>query len=257
MDYSIIDSSVLLQFLFHPRKDYASPPPGAFDFMVPVEGGVEIHCRGYPAGKEDPWLLYFHGNGEVVSDYNYIAPYYQKESLNLLVADYRGYGESSGTPTFTDMVKDASRVLEESKKQLKERSQDADNLWVMGRSLGSICALELAAKHPGELRGMVVESGFISVTKLIRHLGLPAPGDLTALEEEAHQKAGNITLPALVIHGERDQLVPLEQGEELYNALSSSRKRLFTIPLGDHNNIFLVETERYLQEIKKFVEDEQ
>jgi len=253
MDYSVIDNSSLLESLFYPRQDYSEPPEEAFDLMVTVEEGVEVHCRGYMEDEEEPWLLYFHGNGEVVSDYDHLAPYYLQENLNLLVADYRGYGKSGGSPTLGSMVADAPKILEAVKEEATKRDLFETNLWVMGRSLGSISALELANTCPADLRGVIVESGFISVVKLINHLGLPSPGDLASLEEEARQKASRITLPALVVHGEDDQLVPLEQGEELYQSLGSEDKKLFTIPRADHNNIFFVETENYLKEIKQRV----
>ncbi len=253
MDYSLIDNSSLLQFLFYPRPEHSDPPENAFDMMVPVEEGVEVHCRGYWAQEDSPWLLYFHGNGEVVSDYDFFAPYYREAGLNLLVADYRGYGKSTGSPTFGRIVADAPMILEAAEKELTRRELLQDRLWVMGRSLGSICALELADRCAHQLQGLIIESGFLSIVRLIRHLGLPSPGDLNELEAEARKKVSRITLPTLVIHGERDQLVPLEQGEELYRALASEQKKLFTIPLADHNNIFFVETENYLEEIRKMV----
>ena len=253
VDYSVIDNSGLLNFLFYPRRDFSEAPAGAEDLMVSVGGGAEVHCRLWShEGGDKPWLLYFHGNGEVVSDYNFIAPYFLNAGLNLAVADYRGYGRSSGKPSFAAVVEDAHHILEAVRHELS-RKQEKGGLWVMGRSLGSISALELAAVHDDILKGMIVESGFISVVKLIRHLGLPSPGDLTGLEEAARQKASRIKMPALIIHGERDHIVPHAQGEELYESLGSQKKKLFSIPLADHNNIFFVETERYLQEINDFI----
>jgi len=256
MGYSIIDQSSLVNYLFYPRKEYSEPPQGAYDLMVPVEQGVEVHCRFHMGAEQDPWLIYFHGNGEVVSDLDFLAPYYLAEGINLVAADYRGYGKSSGSPSIGAILSDAPKILDEIKEELSRRNLDRDKLWVMGRSLGSICALELAEKRPDDLQGLIVESGFISVVKLISHLGLPSPGDLTPLEKESHRKVSNITLPALVIHGERDRLVPLEQGEEIYQTLASEKKKFFTIPLADHNNIFFVERENYLKEIRKLVRGE-
>lgn len=254
MDYSIIDKSILLNYLFYPRKEFTKAPEGSSDLFVPVEEEVSVHCRLYKSSKNDPWILYFHGNGEVVSDYDNIAPYYLKSNMNLIVADYRGYGKSGGSPTFTNLVRDAKKIFSTIKDELDDLTKGKSNLWVMGRSLGSISALELASAYPEDLRGMIIESGFISVTGLIKHLGLPSPGDLTYVEKNARQIAASITIPSLVIHGERDNLVPLKYGEELYHTLSSTEKRLFTIPRAAHNDIFFVETERYLQEIKTFIE---
>ncbi len=250
--YSEIDNSTLPGFLFYPRRQHNRPPGGAFDLQVPVEGDISITCRAYPGSEQKPWLLYFHGNGEVVSDYDSIAPLYNRRGLNLLVADYRGYGASGGKPTFKDLVSDAAVIFED----LRGRGGElgGQNSWLlMGRSLGSISALELADRYPQQIKGLVIESGFISVAGLIRHLGLPSPGDLTPLEEEYRRLTGRIQQPALVIHGEHDRLVPLEQGKDLFDTLGSEKKELVVIPGADHNNIMFVNSKMYIDAIDNFV----
>ncbi len=250
--YAMIDNSSLLTFLFHPRRQHSKPPDGAFDLQVPLEGEVSITCRAYRGAAEKPWLLYFHGNGEVVSDYDGIAPLYSARGINLLVADYRGYGASGGKPSFRDMVGDAAIIFEYVTAQNQEIGDPAD-WYVMGRSLGSISALELADRFPEKIKGLIIESGFLSVVGLIRHLGLPSPGDLTPLEEEYRQLAGRIKLPALIMHGEQDRLVPLSQGRDLYESIGSKQKELVIIPRADHNNIMFVDSKKYIDAIDKFV----
>ena len=125
----------------------------------------------------------------------------------------------------------------------------------MGRSMGSICALELADRHPGKIKGLVVESGFASVTRLIKHLNLPASGlNLTPIEEERLAMIRQITAPALILHGELDMLVPLQEARDLYRHLSSAKKKLVIIPNADHNTIMFVDLKRYLSEIQGFVQ---
>ncbi|MFO7951486.1 MAG: alpha/beta hydrolase [Bacillota bacterium] len=251
--YSTIDHSSLLKFLFYPRLQHSKPPHGAFDLQIPVDDNVSIVCRAYQGNENNPWILYFHGNGEVVSDYDGIAPLYTDRGLNLLVADYRGYGKSDGSPTFTDLVKDAGTILDYAYENVT-KSNAYHDWFVMGRSLGSISALELAAGKSDRLIGMIVESGFISVTGLIRHLGLPSPGDLTELENEKRRLASTVQLPTLVIHGENDRLVPLTQGRELYETLGSEQKEFVTIPRADHNDVMFVDSGKYIQAIAGFVQ---
>jgi len=249
--YSTIDNSSLLMFLFYPQKRHSKPPREAFDLAVPVADGVSITCRAYPGQKQKPWLLYFHGNGEVVSDYDGIAPLYNERGLNLLVADYRGYGASSGKPTFKDMVDDAGVIFDHITG--KENFINAGLDWyVMGRSLGSISVLELAANRADQLKGVIIESGFLSVAGLIRHLGLPSPGDLSLLEEAYRHLTAEIKLPALVIHGELDRLVPLNQGKDLYESLGSIQKELVVIHGADHNDIMFVDPEKYISAVDDF-----
>lgn len=252
-DYSFIDGSPIVRMIFYPRRDYSNTPPNAFDLNIPVDEGVTIACRGYVENSGCPWILYFHGNGEVVSDYDGIAPMYNRKGINLLVADYRGYGSSTGTPGLNHMIGDAHKIYGAVRAGLADRGFKED-LWVMGRSLGSLSAMELAWRHNEEIRGLIIESGFISVVKLMRRLsGGDLPAELEAVEEENIRKAGEITAPALVIHGEEDSLVPLERGEEIYQVLGSPRKELYTIPRAGHNDIMFVDARGYMEAIANFM----
>jgi alpha-beta hydrolase superfamily lysophospholipase len=251
--YSQLDNSPLVGFLFYPRGDFTPCPQGAFDFFVPVEQGVSISCRFYMGDENGPWILYFHGNGEVVSDYDGIAPFYHRKGINLVVADFRGYGASGGSPNFTNLVQDASPILEAVKREISQKGLKP-NLWVMGRSMGSIPALELADRQADKIKGLVVESGFASVTRLIKHLGLPSRGiDLEPLEQERMNRIRKISIPTLVIHGERDNLVPLQEARDLYALLGAAQKKLVIIPKADHNNIMFAGLELYLEAIQEFV----
>jgi uncharacterized protein len=253
-DYSQIDHSPLLGFLFYPRRDHSPSPEGAFDFFVPVDQGVSIGCRFYVGDRNWPWVLYFHGNGEVVSDYDEIAPFYHRKRINLVVADFRGYGASGGSPTFTNLVQDAPTLFEAVKEELSRKGFQPD-LWVMGRSMGSIPALELADHYPDKLKGLVVESGFASVTRLIKHLGLPSRGiNLEPMEQERMNRIRKISVPALIIHGEFDNLVPLQEAKDLFAALGTAQKQLIIIPQADHNNIMFAGLEQYFEGIQKFIE---
>jgi pimeloyl-ACP methyl ester carboxylesterase len=252
-DYSLADHPSTLRFIFYPREDVTPCPENAFDLQVPVGSHAAIACRFHVGHQEWPWILFFHGNGEVVSDYDEVASVYHEKKLNLAVADYRGYGASSGVPTLSDLVRDAHALFEATKKALSEKGFRSD-LWVMGRSLGSISALELAFHHPGELKGVIIESGFPSVVRIITHLGVPAPGiPLEAIDQACLEMIQKTVVPTLVIHGERDTLVPLKEAEELYRHLGTKEKELVIIPGATHNDIFYVGFQKYFETIQQFV----
>ena len=256
-DYTQLDQSPLLSFLFYPRRDFTRCPEGAFDLLVPVEGEISISCRLYQGDKAWPWILYFHGNGEVVSDYDEIAPFYGERGINLAVADYRGYGASGGSPNFTHLLNDAKPVFNGVREELSRRRLKKD-LWVMGRSMGSLPAVELAYHYPGQMKGMIIESGFASVTRLIKHLHLPS-GDihLAPIEEERLAMVRKVSTPALILHGEFDTLVPLQEARDLDRLLGSTRKKLVIIPGADHNTIFFSDLNRYFTEIRDFIDQTQ
>ncbi len=250
--FSALDQPSLLGFLFYPRRDLSPPPEGAFDMMVEVEENVRVACRVYLHAKSKKWILYFHGNGEVAGDYDEIAPFYLEKGLNLVVADYRGYGKSEGVPTFSSLVEDAHRVFHAVQEEVRNRSDQAE-LWVMGRSMGSMPALELASSYSQELMGLIVESGFSSPIRLINHLGLPLRGaGLDEVENESQRKAASVIIPALLIHGERDRLVPFEEAEVLLKRLGTDQKELVVLPYASHNDIMFVDQKLYFDSIEKF-----
>ncbi len=253
IDYSPLDQPSILRFIFYPRKDFTPCPGKAFDFSVSVGDQASISCRFYMGHQDWPWVLFFHGNGEVVSDYDEISPFYHQKKLNLVVADYRGYGASSGVPTLTDLVRDCHGILKEIIAELPRRDLRKD-LWVMGRSLGSISALELAHQHQEVIKGLIIESGFPSVVRIINHLGIPAPGiDLEKIDQGCLERLKEIEVPSLIIHGEADTLVPLENARDLYKHLGTKEKELLIIPAATHNDVLIFGFRDYFKALQRLI----
>jgi len=251
-----LDRPEILQFIFYPRRDF-SEKSGVANVTVcsiPVDEAVSISCRFYFGSEKYPNILFFHGNGEIASDYDDIGSIYNQIGLNLFVADYRGYGMSGGKPTLTSMIKDAHPIFEGFKQVLKEKDFSGP-LFIMGRSLGSVSALELAYHYQSQLSGLIVESGFANIFNLFEYLGFPAKAvGLTGAETPTGlQLIRKISIPTLVMHGENDQIVPLEEARVLHDNVAAADKRLLIIPGVDHNTIFLRGMEQYLQELKNFV----
>ncbi len=224
-DYSCLDVPEVLSRLFHPRPEYADSPSSARELTIPVAPGVAVGGRFYTAVPSSPTLLFFHGNGEIVADYEDLGPIYARLGLNFLPVDYRGYGRSTGTPTVAAMMADCHVILAFVRDWLREHKFTGP-LAVMGRSLGSASALELAAAHPEQLAGLIIESGFAWATPLLRLIGV----DVQALgykEDEGFRHVDKIrrwTKPLLVIHADHDQIIPVAEGIALYEACPCPRK---------------------------------
>lgn len=251
-DYAGLDTPEVLRYIFHPRRDIRRASPGSRDYLIPVESGVSIGCRFYSHHPASPSILFFHGNGEVVSDYDDIAPFYNRIETNLFVADYRGYGSSGGNPTFTSMIGD-SRSIFNSFLEIRRSELYTGCVWVMGRSLGSACAIDLAASYPGEIEGLIVESGFGSAVRLLEYLGfteLPLTIDSASTNAA---KMSSIIMPTLIIHGEVDMLIPVAEASSLYESAAAGRKRLGIIKGAGHNDIMLVDVNKYFSIIREFV----
>jgi pimeloyl-ACP methyl ester carboxylesterase len=240
--------------LFYPRKAFSPCPGNAFDLEVPVEDGVSVVIRFYVEGENNPSLLYFHGNGEVIYDYDDLAPIYNDIGLNIIVADYRGYGSSGGSPSFTSMCHDAGLIMQKVQEELANRGFRPE-LWIMGRSLGSLSALELAAKYPDQIKGLIVESGFANVVRVMKGLDhFPREVELPEFDRECLEMVQRITIPTLVLHGDMDEIVRHSEGEFIYQNLGTEDKRLLTVANAGHNDIMYVGMREYFAAIVELVQ---
>ncbi|MDY7030740.1 MAG: alpha/beta hydrolase [Thermodesulfobacteriota bacterium] len=255
-DLSVLDLPEILQFVFFPRKDFGGKPSmeGVTDYRIPVEDEVFIGCRSHICGKDFPNILYFHGNGEIVSDYDDVAPLFKGIGANLLVADYRGYGFSSGTPTLSSMIEDAHNIFHFFVNILREEGYTG-KLFVMGRSLGSASALELACNYQEQISGVIIESGFANLFDLLRNIGFPV--DSLNLSDEIKNstlsKIRSINIPVLIIHAQYDNIIPLTEGMTIFENVPTDRKRMLVVPNADHNNIMIMGLNKYFGVIEQFV----
>jgi fermentation-respiration switch protein FrsA (DUF1100 family) len=253
IDYSLLDRPGVLMFLFHPRPEWGSPRPD--DVLIQVEKDVVVGARFHLAGVRAPNILFFHGNGEIVADYDHIGSSYPRMGINFLPVDYRGYGRSNGKPTITNMMRDAHVIFDYVLEWLKGRGHTGP-LLVMGRSLGSAPALELSVHYSDQVEGLIIESGFAYARPLLRILGI----DMEALgiKEEAGfrnlDKISTFDKPTLIIHAQNDDIISFSQGQALYDACPAQDKRLLMIPGASHNNIFLRGMKEYMEAVKEFVE---
>jgi len=251
-----LDKPEILQFIFYPRKDFFEILAAAnvIADTIPVDEVVSVSYCFYFSDKKHPNILFFHGNGETASDYEPIGSAYNQIGVNLFVADYRGYGRSGGRPTLTSMIEDAHPIFEGFKRVLKERGFSG-NLFIMGRSLGSASAVELANHYQSQLSGLIIESGFANVFNLFAYLGFPleALGIPVPETPSSLDLIRKISLPTLVMHGEYDQIVPVEEGKALYENIAAKDKRLLIIPGVDHNTIFSGGMEPYIKALRDFI----
>jgi pimeloyl-ACP methyl ester carboxylesterase len=242
--------------IFHPRRD--STPlrddGRVKDLSFSMDDGATIGGRLYISRRTDPVLLFFHGNGEIASDYDDIAPLFVEREVNFLVADYRGYGRSTGSPTLTAMVRDSLEVFREAREQWT-RLGFSGPIWVMGRSLGSTSAIHVARSFGDFVAGLIVESGFADTVGLLGRVGIPVqrialPGEWIRFNEVGIRQ---VFLPTLLIHGERDEIIPVADGRALFQAAGAPQKELLIIPGAGHNDLFWVGMVQYMAAIHRFV----
>ena len=256
-DYSKLDSPEILRHIFFPQKQSKTDISKAVhEVSIEVSEGISLGCRFFESSTEAPTLLYFHGNGETVADYDLIAPRFCNNGMNIFLSTYRGYGWSDGSPSVTSMFSDAETVCTRVMEWLKQRDFTGP-LFVMGRSLGSACAIDVALHHSTGIKGLIIESGFADTLPLSQSLGLNSFESDILTEEDGfknRQKIAQIKIPTFIIHGARDQLIPADQAEGLQMSSGARNKEFVVVPGADHNSIIAVAGELYFQSIKKFID---
>ena len=212
LDYARLDVPEVLLRLFHPRPELspAGAQPPARDLLVPVDDNTVVGARFHPAAAAAPTILFFHGNGEIVADYDELAPFYRRQGVNFLPGGLPGLWPLHRRPTVSAMMRDCHDILAFARQWLPEMGYPGP-LMVMGRSLGSASALELAAAYPDQVAALIVESGFAYAGPLLQLLGV----NLTAIgfkEMAGFRNVDKIRAypgPTLIIHAEDDHIIPM------------------------------------------------
>jgi pimeloyl-ACP methyl ester carboxylesterase len=243
---SILDHPLITERYFFPRH-YPVPRPR----WVQVEG-ARLACHS--SSNDHPFtVVHFHGNGEVVGDY---VPEFEDWVGDLgadcFLAEYRGYGESTGTPQLGRMLDDIPAIFD-------AVGRPAEELIVFGRSVGSIYAIEFAARYP-DVAGLVLESGIAD--PLERIVMRVTPDELSVslaeLEDAFSDRLNNVAKlrarqkPTLVMHTRHDSLVNVSHAVRLASA-PAANVRLVLFPHGDHNTIFVANRERYVDEVRRLL----
>jgi len=155
---SILDQPLVLRHLFHPRFEDSlrQARNNRDDIMIQVDGGVQVGASFHFVKNDAPVVLFFHGNGEIVSDYDDIGCLFNDKGLNFFVVDYRGYGRSTGTASVTSMMKDCLSIFNFVQAYMANMKLTG-SLCVMGRSLGSASAIELCSTRANDLGAALIE----------------------------------------------------------------------------------------------------
>ena len=247
-----MDLNIINTFLFHPRKSHQEMDEK--DIQINVNDSVKVGTRFHLISNSAPTLLFFHGNGEIGPEYDDIAQVYNQKNINFIIADFRGYGFSSGVPDVENTQSDAQIILDFVLKYLKEKNYSGP-LILMGRSLGSVSVLELSKRYPHDFSGLIIESGFADEGPLFTLIGTTS--DSVGFKKEDGflngEKIKKYTGPLLIIHAKQDHIIPFSQGEILYDTCPSKNKKFLPISNANHNNILGVDPKRYFKEVVGFI----
>jgi fermentation-respiration switch protein FrsA (DUF1100 family) len=253
LSYGFCSGVIERSFIYFPERELLGDPAEhglAFDDVTfTTDDGVGLHGWFVP-GESDVTWLWFHGNAGNISD--------RLENLRLLrdelgvavfLFDYRGYGRSEGSPSEERTYRDAEAALAY---LLSRPDVDPERIVYFGRSLGAGVAVELATRHAPY--ALILESPMASIGEMVRHHYRFLPiGWLIRTKYDSLSKIESVRAPLLVLHGDRDEIVPFKGGRKLFEA-ANEPKRFYTIEDAGHNDTVLVGGREYFGALREFIE---
>jgi uncharacterized protein len=242
------------QFIFFPSAEISRTPRNyglAFDDVYfKAEDGVTLNgwFVSYPGASAT--LLWFHGNGGNIGHRSeHLKLLYEKLKTHVFIFDYRGYGKSGGRPTEQGTYKDAVAALA----YLRSRKEvHSKQIVFFGQSLGAAVATELAVRE--SCVALILEAPFASIRDMARIVFPYLPiGPFLQTKYDNLGKIKKVQAPVLVLHGDRDEIVPFDQGKQIF-AAAPEPKGFYAIQGSGHNDTYIVGGEPYFQTLKAFIE---
>jgi uncharacterized protein len=228
-----MERSLIFFPMKYPSGDWEYQPPGAEDVEFTADDGTRLH--GWFATHEDPLavILFAHGNaGNITHRTDVLQRLHHDLHCTVLLFDYRGYGKSEGRPNEDGVLRDGRAARD----YLAQRAGVVnDELVLMGRSLGTAVAVDLAAD--GGARALVLYSAFPSMPDVAayHYPWLPVRW-LMRTRLNSVDKIQNYHGPLLQAHGEEDEIITVELGRRLFDAAPMQNKQWFTLGASSHND---------------------
>jgi len=231
------------------------------DGRLDISPGVQLGYCLYRCPEAKGVVLYFHANAELVTDLEGIVHLYKKQQVAVLAMEYRGFGWCHGTPSMATFIPDCEEFLNHLPGILQAENLHELPLVVYGRSLGASLAVHVAAHTPANLhvRGAILESSLMewATLPLVKQLSQKVPNGSSLLcmlpdPLQTLSKLCKITCPVLVMHGEKDQIIPISQGEQCHAGVASVMKRFKRFPRANHNDLYQTHPHEYAKELAGF-----
>jgi len=229
---------------FQPHRLLVQTPALDYEELsLHAEDGTVLNAWYLPArGPAHATVLFLHGNAENISTHFTNVAWMPAEGFNVLALDYRGYGASGGSPSLAGVQLDIDAAM---RALLARPDVDPERIVVFGQSLGAAFAIHYAAHGAlrSKLRALVADSAFSDYRELVREklagffLTWPLQWLPWLTVDNDYSPAASVRalspLPLLLIHGERDVVVPPRHSQRLYE-LAGEPKELWIVPQAGH-----------------------
>ncbi len=227
-------------FLFQRRLTYFPDPqrtlPVSFNLagveerVVATPDGEQLVTWFAPAAAGRPTILYYHGNAGNLANRSERVRRLVARGYGVLFMSYRGYSGSTGSPSEAANIADAKLAYD----VLRKAGVAADDIIVYGESLGTGVAVQVAAEK--QVGGLVLDAPYTSIVDVaeVSYPYLPVRPFMFD-RYETMQYLPRVTAPLLVLHGERDRVVPVAMGKAVY-AAAHAPKEIATFPGAGHSD---------------------
>jgi fermentation-respiration switch protein FrsA (DUF1100 family) len=207
--------------------------------------GVRVTAWRHPAREGMPLVIYYHGNGGHLGYRKAIYDALAQAGFGVLALSYRGYGTSEGAPSEQGIYADARATLDYA---MQTMGVPLERIILFGESLGTGVAVQMASER--RVGGVALQSPYTSITKRAGEIYFFVPVSLLLRDRyDSLAKIRDVHSPLLILHGERDMIVPARMGRELLAAANEPKRGVFYPQIG-HYDFDVQETVR---EVMKFL----
>lgn len=236
--------------IFYPERILAATPQNIGlpfeDVTITTQDQVKLHGWLIKAPSAKSTLVFFHGNAGNIGGRLGKIDLFHQIGLNVLIIDYRGYGNSEGHPTEQGIYDDATAAYDY---LLQRDDMQGQKIISYGASLGGVVAIDLAVKR--SVSCVIVDSTFSSAVDMAKRIYPFIPSFLIKSKMNSLDKIKNISVPILFIHSIEDQTVPIALGKKLYDAAPGPKE--FIEIVGSHTEGHIYDEEKVKHGIGKFL----
>lgn len=225
------------KLMYLPNSPVSIPAPieltGIKDIRITTSDGETLQTWYLKAQTDQPTILFFHGNAGSIAERIERLAYYQAQGFGALFVSYRGYGNSTGKPTEAGLVSDALASYD----WLKQKGLSAQNIVVVGESLGAAVSVRLAVQR--DIKALIIEAPFTSTIDVAKATYWWLPIELLIKDRfETIKIIDQVKAPLLIVHGEMDEITSVDQGRKLF-AKAGEPKTLKILAGVNHNDLFV------------------
>jgi len=245
--------SSLIYFPNMPGRELVTTPKNINltyqDVSFVTDDNIKLHGWFIPNDNAKATLLFFHGNAGNISHRLQSIEIFHRLGLNVFIIDYRGYGQSEGKVSEKGTYRDAEAAW---KYLTDTQGINEKQIIIFGRSLGASIASWLASKQAPA--ALIIESGFTSVPAMGQRFYpfLPIRW-LTHFKYNTKKYVKNISCPVLVAHSKNDDIIPFDEGRQIFAA--AAKPKQFLEMRGGHNDGFMVSGSTYVEGLRAFINE--